>query len=89
VQAPPPHKYLHLLLQNKARGLTTSRSSKSPFSDSADVIAEEIEVRQIEVRETISVRETGTEIETGTVAAAETGSTRYITLVTKGDLLLV
>ena len=33
-------------LQNKARGLTTPRSSKPPFPDSADVIGAEIEVSQ-------------------------------------------
>ncbi len=48
VQAPPPppREYLHLLLQNKARDLTTSRSSKPPFPDSANVIAAEVEVSQ-------------------------------------------
>ncbi len=33
-------------LQNKARGLTTPRSSKPPFPDSADVIGAEIQVSQ-------------------------------------------
>ncbi len=32
--------------QTKTRGLTTPRSSKSPFADSADVIDSEIEVNQ-------------------------------------------
>ncbi len=35
-----------MCLQNKARGLATPRSSKPPFSDSADVIEAEIEVSQ-------------------------------------------
>ena len=33
-------------LENKARGLTTPRSSKPPFPDSADLIVAEIEVSQ-------------------------------------------
>ena len=33
-------------LQTKARGLTAPRSSKPPFSDSADLIETEIEVSQ-------------------------------------------